>query len=85
MDALVRRVKKFAPLLEKRKAYLAHISENCTEEDLTTWDNLRKEIEDRRSLPMPSAERSSDKQDDRGPRFVDGRLQAIEEGAALST
>lgn len=80
VDALVHRVKKFTPLLDKRIAYLAKISENCSEEDMNQWDNLRKEIEDKRSQPMPSEERRPDRQDDRGPRFVDHRLDTIEEG-----
>lgn len=71
---------KFTPLLVKREAYLDKISENCTDDDLAKWDNLRKEIEHRRSLPMPSEKRRSDTQDDRGPRFVDGRLDTVEEG-----
>lgn len=83
VDALVRRVKKFTTLLDKRTTYLAKISENCTEQDLTQWDDLRKEIEDKRSLPMPAAERRPDVQDERGPRFVDGRLDTVEEGLCI--
>ncbi|VDB96059.1 unnamed protein product [Peniophora sp. CBMAI 1063] len=72
------------PKVTKRTAYLNKISESCAEDDLRKWDDLRKELEDRRSRPMPADDRRADRQDDRGPRFADGRLDTVEEEPSLA-
>lgn len=78
------KVEKYTPLLQERIDYLDHISKDLDPEDIEQWDNLRKDIEVQRTQPMPAADRVADRQDDRGPRYVDGRLEGIDEGMRQS-